>query len=120
MELVRAERQEVHVGVADIYRYLADSLYGVGMEQRSVVMRDPGEFLHGKDQAGLVIRPHDRNEGGFIRVDIFLEDLPVDNTVAVERKLDHFDSELGEKTCRIGDTGMFDRRNDDLRAFAVT
>ena len=62
MQLVGGQRKHVDCGVAQGDRQATDRLDGVGVEQRADRLGLLRQLLDRKDDAGLVVGPHDRRQ----------------------------------------------------------
>ena len=67
VELVSAHRQHVDGNLLHVHRNLARDLHGVRMENRPVRPADLRHLLNRKENARLVVGPHDRNQRGWFR-----------------------------------------------------
>ena len=64
MQLMPGKRKEIDLRRFQIDRNLADRLHSVGMKQSACLMRETRQFFDGKQRAGLVVRPHRRDDRG--------------------------------------------------------
>jgi len=66
MKFVTGKRQHVHPRVADINGDLAGHLDGIGVKNDPAFFNHPGDFFNGKNHAGLIVGPHEADEGGVL------------------------------------------------------
>ena len=64
MKFVRGQRKEIDRRIAEADRDLADRLHGVCVKEHTFLATEFGNLLNWKQYAGLVVRPHHRNERG--------------------------------------------------------
>ena len=116
VKFVRGEREEIDVGRADVELEFAGRLHGVSVEQRAFAVADGGEFLDGKNHAGLVVRPHRGDDRG-VGADGLLEDVEVDRAVGLDGEKGDFVAALLQIRAELHVRGVLDGGGDDV-AFA--
>ena len=77
-------------------------------------MQSRGDVIHGKQHAGLVVGPHERDEGGLI-VEGGAQGVEVESAMFIDGNLDDFRDPLaGKLSAQFARCGMFDGARDDL------
>ncbi len=66
MKLVAGQRQHVDAGALYIHRHLPGRLDGIRMEHDPLFSGGMGDLRYGKNNAGLVVCPHDANDSGIL------------------------------------------------------
>ena len=115
VELVRAEAEEIHRDLAHVHRDLPDGLRGVRVEKDAVFPAQGGKLLDRENQARFVVGPHDGDKRRAVGMDVGLQGIPVDDTVAVQRQVSHLDAQLFQVLAGVRNAGMLDGSRDDLR-----
>ena len=113
VEFMAGEGKEIDFGMGEIDGDFSDGLHGVGVKKSAFGTGDFGGFFDGKEHAGLVICPHQRDEGGVFAHGIF-EIGEVDLTLGIDRQPGDFDSAPGECFAVFNDGAMFDGTGHDV------
>ena len=113
MQLVRRKRQEVHVEFPHINLQLARRLHGVGVEQHAMPVANRGNLAHREQDARLVVRPHDRDDGG-IRANGLLQLLQVQRAVRLHGQEGHGATALLEQLAELDVRRVLDRSGQDV------
>ena len=110
---MRRERQQVHAERAGVHRDLGHGLHRVGVEERSPGVRDAREFGDRLNGSDLVVRVHDRYDGGIVG-DRRVERLRFDDAGFVDREQRDLPAAAGERLQGDQDGLVLDRRRDQM------
>ena len=116
MKLVAGERKVVGPQPAvtgHVHFHLAGRLHGVAVIEHATRAANPGNLLHREQHAGLVVRPHQRHDGGFIRDRVF-QVRQLQQPVPVHRQIRHPEAVLLQRHAIVQHRRMFHRRRDDV------
>ena len=88
------------------------------MEEDTLFADDPGDFIDGREDAGLVVCPHDGDDGG-IGANGFLEGAEIDLAGGIHREPCDLDAAFGKGLAVFHDGAVLDGGGDDVLAVAV-
>ena len=111
-----AGAQHIDIVFVHIDRDLPEGLYGVGVEQDVMFMRDPSDLPDRFDRPDLVVGCHDGNEDRFRR-DRFFDRFRIDKTVFVDVEIGDLRAALFEILAGVQHGMMLDLRGDDMVPF---
>ena len=109
-DLVRAERHQVGAECIDVERHATRRLHGIDMQHAAVAMDDLGCFANRLNDAGLVVRGHQRDEDALSAkaFQTLIKRREIDRAASVDRNF----LDIGRIEPPAGEhRGMLDRRN---------
>ena len=118
VELVAREAEEVDGRVLQGDGDFAHGLNRVGVEVGTLRAGDGGGFLHREEDAGLVVGPHERDDGGVV-ADGGAEVFEVEETGGVDREPGDLETTAGEAVAEVLGRAVLDAAGDDVAAVAV-
>ena len=99
--------------LAEIDGDFAHGLNRVGVKEDSPFMGDAGQFLHGKDDAGFIVGPHDADNGRVVG-QVFEQVVDVEAPLAVDGDKGHPVPLFGEVLAQIDHGRVLDPGGDDV------
>ncbi len=118
IELVRGQRQQVDVHLADVHRHVADGLHRVRVEDDLSLAADGADLPDGLNSPDLVVRVHDRDEDRPVR-DGGPDIVGIDEAGAVHRNGSHFQPMPLQELGRVENRVVLDGGGDDVAALLL-
>lgn len=106
VQFVTRDTHKIDVHGVNIDGNLSASLSCIGVEEDFLGAAEFTNFLDRLDDSDFVVDSHDRDEGS-VRTNGFLQLLQVDDTVALNRQIRHFETFILENTARIEHAFVF-------------
>ena len=119
VELVARDREHVHGDLPDVDRDLTRHLHGVRVHRGAELLGDFRDLPDGEDDARLIVRPHDGDEGILRARERGAQRAEVDLADGVDGEFDLFVSEGPEASRGLEDGGVLDGGGDDFHRRAV-
>ena len=112
-QLVRAQRKVIDGQGFEVDRKFADGLHGVAVKPPAALLAERRDVGHGEEHARLVVRPHERDDGGVGR-DRGFEGGEIEEAVAVHGQAGDAVAVFFEEDRVIEHGGVLDGRGDDV------